>query len=315
MGNWAGEIQVDASGSVLGDRLLVRDAWLRYLGFAEQGLTITMGNQKTPFARSALASTTRRGLIERPATGERPFGAPGRTMSVQIEGRHDGERLQWAAAIGSALHAPDVLEIRIDGIADARDTWNDGLMGAGRIEWHPRGAVPRDQGDFTRSAFRVVTAASMYVWHNDGDRNLFTTDGTATSTLFADADRARGLEISTGLRGHGFSLDAAWQRISAHTVDPRFTGGIYRSGSALFYSTSIEAGYMVLPGKLEILGGFDTVDIEARPSLAYRPAFGVSWYVYQHRLKFQFSHRESFNVLGATDARGRSTTVQAQVAF
>jgi phosphate-selective porin len=137
--DWTGEIQIDAAQSVLGDRLLVRDAYVRYVGLADRGLTITVGNQKMPFSRSALAPSGRRGLIERPVPGERPFGAPGRAIAVQMEGRHEEQRLLWAAALASALHGPDVLEIRVDGLADSRETWNDGILGAGRFEWHPLG--------------------------------------------------------------------------------------------------------------------------------------------------------------------------------
>jgi hypothetical protein len=313
--DWTGQIQIDAASSLLGDRVIVRDAYLRYLGWTPRGVTVTMGNQKMPFSRAALVSAARRGLIERSAPGERPFGAPGRALAVQFEGRHRDQHVQWAAALASALHGPDVLEIRIDGLAESRDTWNEGVLGAGRIEWHPLGHMPRDQGDFARSALRLAVGAGAYAWHNDGDRNLFTADGTSTSTLFADADDARGLEISGGLRGYGFSLDASWQRISASTIDSRVNAGIYQNGAAVFHVTGVEGGYMAIAGKLELLGSFDTLDIAARSSIAYRPAFGANWYVNQHRLKFQFMHREAFNVLGARGVRGHTTTVQTQLYF
>jgi hypothetical protein len=313
--DWTGQIQIDVAPSVGGDRVVVRDAYLRYLGWTPHGVTVTMGNQKMPFSRAALVSTARRGLIERSAPGERTFGAPGRALAAQFEGRHRDQHVQWAAALASVLHGPDVLEIRLDGLAESRETWNEGVLGAGRVEWHPLGNMPRDQSDFGRSALRVAVGGGAYAWHNDGDRNVFTSDGTSTSTVFADADDAQGIEISGGLRGHGFSLDASWQRISASTIDARVNAGIYQNGAAVFHVTGVEGGYMAIAGKLELLGSFDTLDIAARPSLAYRPALGVNWYVNQHRLKFQFMHREAFNVLGASGVRGHTTTVQTQLYF
>jgi hypothetical protein len=295
--------------------VVVRDAYLRYLGWTPRGLTVTIGNQKLPFSRAALISASRRGLIERTAPGERPFGTPGRALAVQIEGRHRSQHVQWAAALASALHGPDVAEIRIDGLAESKDTWNEGILGGGRVEWHPLGNTPRDQGDFGRGPLRVVVGAGAYRWQNDGDRNLFTTGGVATSAVFADADQAHGVEISAGLRGQGFSLDTSWQRTAARTLDAGFTGGIYQDGDAVLHVTGVESGYMAVPGTLEILAGFDTVDIAARPALAYRPSVGASWYVNQHRLKFQFTHREAFNVLGIDGVRGRTTTLQAQLYF
>ena len=313
--DWVGMMQIDAAAATLGDRVIVRDAYLRYLGWGARGLTVTIGNQKMPFSRFALTSATRRGLIERTAPGERPFGTPGRALAVQIEGRHRDQKVQWAAALASMLHGPDVAEIRFDGLAESRDTWNEGVLGGGRVEWHPLGNTPRDQGDFGRSPLRVAIGTGAYVWKNDGDRNLFTTNGSSTSTAFADADRAYGVELSGGLRGHGFSLEASWQRLDVHTIDPGVGAGVYRDGQALYCVTGVEAGYMPIAGKLELLGGFDTVDIAARPSVARRPSFGANWYVNQHRLKFQFMHREGFNVLGATGVRGRTSVVQTQLYF
>jgi phosphate-selective porin OprO and OprP len=313
--DWVGNVQLDASQTVVGDRLIVRDAYLRYLGWTPQGLIVTIGNQKLPYSRAALVSATRRGFIERNAPGERPYGTPGRALAIQIEGRHRDQHVQWAGAIASALHGPDVAEVRIDGLAESRETWNEGFLGAGRVEWHPLGNMTRDQGDFARSPLRAAIGAGAYQWKNDGDRNLFTTDGAATSVVFADTDRARGLEVSGGLRGHGFSVDASWHRIDAHTIDPAFNGGVYAHGDAVFHVTGIEAGYMLIPGKLEVLGGFDTVDVAARPSATQRPAFGANWYVNQHRLKFQFMQRETFNALGVRGARIHATVVQTQMIF
>jgi hypothetical protein len=55
--------------------------------------------------------------------------------------------------------------------------------------------------------------------------------------------------------------------------------------------------------------------VEALDAVAWRAAAGLNWYVYRHRLKFQFMHREAFNDLGVRDARARATYLQAQVGF
>jgi hypothetical protein len=313
--DWLGTMQVDVAPSTLGDRVIVRDAYVRYLGWSESGLTFTLGNQKPPFARGSLSSAARRGLIERPATGERLFGSPGRVLGAQIEGRHRDQHLQWAAAVAASYHAPDVFEIRLDGISESRDTWNEGVLSAGRFEWHPRGNTTRDQGDFARGPIRIVIGAGAYTWHNDGDRNTYTVDGINTSNTFADLDHASGLEVSGGLRGGGVTIDAGFHRIDAQTIDPAVTAGVYSNGDARMYVTGLEGGYMLPGGHVELLGGFDVIAITAQPSTMYRPAFGANWYINQHRLKFQFSHRETFNALGASGVRLHATTLQAQLVF
>ena len=270
--DWTGQLQIDVAPSVQGDRVVVRDAYLRYLGWTAQGLTVTIGNQKLPFSRAALISASRRGLIERGAPGERPYGTPGRALAVQIDGRHQDQHVQWAAALASALHGPDVLEIRLDGLPESRETWNEGVLGAGRVEWHPLGNTPRDQGDFNRGPLRVVVGAGAYVWQNDGDRNLFTTDGAATSTVFADADQAQGVEnqrwaawtrvltrrfVAAHRRHHDRRRLHRWhlrrrrRRVSGHRRRERLYGGAGQtrdSGRLRYHRHRRPAGACLSPG-------------------------------------------------------------------
>jgi hypothetical protein len=313
--DWAGALQVDMGPTIDGDRLHLRDAYVRYRGLAGHGITLTAGNQKVPFSRSVLEASSRRSLVERPFTGERAFGAPGRAFGVQADGRHRDHRLQWAAAVSSMRHAPDAAEIRFDGVTESDDNWNRGVMTTGRVEWHPEGAVPRDQGDFNRGAFRKMAGLAAYAWKNTGGRNLNTMSGRSTSTLLADLDMARAVELDSGIRGHGLSIDLAWSRISGRTLDPTFTRGIYHAGHTVLQQLGSEAGYMVLPRTLELLAGADSMSIAARDTLAYRLSVGTNWYMNGHRLKVGVMHRESFNVLGVRDARAHTTHVQAQVAF
>ena len=161
----------------------------------------------------------------------------------------------------------------------------------------------------------ITIAGGAYHWVNDGDNNLFTFAGHTTSLLAADLDRATGLEVSGGMRAPRLSLDAELHRITGRTIDSEFTGGLYRGGRTRLIKSSIEAGYMALAPHLELLGGLEALDVEAYASVTWRPAAGVSWYVYRHRLKFQFMHREALNDLGVRRARGHATYAQAQIAF
>jgi phosphate-selective porin OprO/OprP len=314
-GDWSATILIDFAGAVTGDRVKARDVYLRYTGLSTKGLTITVGNQKVPFSRSVLTSSRSRSFIERPFTGERAFGAIGRAIAAEVDGSHLAQRVQWSGAVASVLHAPDARELRLDGIADAEDTWNEGVMAVGRVEWHLRGPVARAQGDFTGGPFRVMTGAAAYVWKNDGDRNLFTRDGASSSTSFADLDTTRAVELDAAIRGHRLALDGSWSRVVASTVDPAFTGGLYLGGRTALHQTALEAGYMVVPHRVEILGGIDSLAITGRPSIAYRPTLGTTWYVNGQLLKFSVMHRESVNTLGARGVRARATYVQAQFAF
>ena len=54
---------------------------------------------------------------------------------------------------------------------------------------------------------------------------------------------------------------------------------------------------------------------DAWDSLSWRAAFGLNYYVLQHRLKFQFMQREVFNTLGVSHLRTHETFLQAQLVF
>lgn len=312
---WLGRVQADLAPATEGDGITVKDAWLRYTGLDDRGLTITIGNQKLPFSRSVLTSSSRRGLAERPLASERGFGSPGRSLSVKADGRL-AEAVRWSVAVASVHHRPDADQLRLDGRAEAEDDWNQGPFVNGRIEWHPRGTVPLEQGAFDVRDFRYTVAAATYYWRNDGDRNIYTDDDEhALDAEAVDLQDAVGFELSGAIRAPRTSIDIEFQRVSGSTVDNAFTGGIYKDGSTRLYKSGFEAGYMVIPPRLEVLGGFATLAIRDRDAIAYQPAVGLAWYLAQHRLKFQFMHREEFNAVGISGARARATFAQAQFAF
>jgi hypothetical protein len=313
--DWSTQLLVDFAPATRDGRVTMKDAWVRYSGWRERGVMLTLGNQKMPFSRSALTSTSRRALVERPITGERAFGAPGRALSAKLDGRVAGGAWQWSATVASMMHEPAADQIRLDGIADADRDSNEGVLAAGRVEWHPLGEVPRDQAAFDDTSLRFTVGVAGYLWENDGDRNLHTLDGVALFEHLVDLQHARAVEVSTGIRARRTSIDAEYHLVTGVTVDRGFSGGLFRAGHTRLHEFGVEGGYMILPQRLEALGGFDTLAATTYESLAYRPAIGVNWYFLRHTIKLQIMHRESFNARGAIDARVRSTFVQVQFGF
>jgi hypothetical protein len=111
------------------------------------------------------------------------------------------------------------------------------------------------------------------------------------------------------------SVDAEFHRVTGDTLDPLFTGGLFDAGHTRLFKYAVECGFMIVPARVEVVGAFDLLDISARDAFAKRPAFGLNYYVMQHRLKFQVMHRETFNVLGVSGERSHSTFVQAQFIY
>jgi hypothetical protein len=114
-----------------------------------------------------------------------------------------------------------------------------------------------------------------------------------------DLDSAGGLELSAGLRGHGFSADIEFQQISGDTVDPMFTGGIYLNGTTDLDIYSFEAGYMV--GKrVELVAGLDSLDADNFSESTDRTSLGLNYYFNKHKTKFQLTYRQSENIDGVS---------------
>ena len=308
--DWTTALQIDVAPVASGDsnRLIVKDAFLRFTGWEDHGVLLTIGNQKTPFSRSLLASSSRRALVERPFTGDRGLGSPGRTLGIRGEGWHQGRRLYWSSSLGSAHVSPDHDEIRVEGVADAGDGWNEGPIVSARIEAHPHGEVPRTQGDFTNGPFRWTVGAGFYRWWNDDD--VVPAGGVA-----ADATRVTGLEVSGGIRGRGLSIDGEYQHTSASSLNSSLDAGLYREGHASLDKASVEAGYLLVGRHLEALLGLDIANAPAYATPWRRLAPGLNWYVNAHSLKFSLMHRESFDDQGVRRARSRATYLQAQISF
>jgi phosphate-selective porin OprO and OprP len=303
---WEGVVQVDVGPVASGDRLIVKDAYLRYTGLASRGLAITIGNQKMPFSRSVLTSSSRRSVIERPFPGDKNFGSPGRSIGVKVDGWTPAKKLIWSGAVASTLHAPDLARIRLDGLPEAEQDWNQGAFVGGRLELHPFGEVALPQADFRRGPFRATAAVAAFAWRNDGDVN---------SGSPADLDRASAFEVSGALRGRGVSLDVELDRVSGETVDASAAGGLVSGGRLRLTKAAVEGGYMIVPRRIEIVGSIDRLAADALASPVRRAAVGASWYLREHSVKLQVLHRESFSDGGTDGLRARATFVMTQLAF
>lgn len=312
---WAGTIIFDLAPSISGDKIVVKDANLQYLGWRDRGLTFTIGNQKPPFSRSLLTSSARRQIVERTFAGDRSLGSLGRAIGVKVDGTNRHHTFTWSGELASSLHAPDASQIRVDGLTEAGTDWNEGVLVVGRVEWHPRGEVPREQGDIQGSGWKFSTALAAYAWHNDGDSNLYTDHGLSTSSSRADASDVRAIEVSGGVRGHRLSIDAEFEHVTSHALDTRFSGGLYEAGLAVVSKAGVEAGCMLVPRRLEVVGSADVASAGTYDRPWRRVATGLSWYVDGHDLKFQVMQRLSRDDRGVDHARSSATYVQAQFAF
>lgn len=287
--NWLAKFQFDLGKAEDGDEVAVKDAYMQYLGWANH--TVTIGNAKTPFSREFLASSKRQQLVERSFSGDHNYGSPDRQLGVRLDGSARDKKITYAFAVGSEDLDPDVRKLDFDSPANTSSDWNQGIVIAGRADFHPLGYMAFDQADFRSDTWKYNISVALFHWSNDNDNNTYTdpVTGLTTSTSRVDLDNADGIELSAGLRGMGFSADIELHRISAETVDPTFTGGVYLNGMTDLDIVSFEAGYML--GDVEIVAGWDSLDADNYATSTDRTSVGLNWYLHKHNTKLQTTYR------------------------
>ncbi len=311
--DWYGKIQFDFGKGVDSDEVAVKDAFMQYTGWKNMKLTI--GNSKTPFSREFLTSSKRQQTVERGFVGNHNFGTPDRQLGFKLEGQNDTKKITYALAAGAQHHDPDARRMDFDTPVNNKADWNEGLVLAGRVDFHPQGYVKFDQGDFNSGPVKFNFSLAAFNWTNDDDNNTRTVGGVSTSSSKADLDSADGLEVSAGLRGNGLSIDAEYQMVSGDTVDKNFTGGLYLNGSTDLDKFQIEGGFMLPSNRFEIVGKWETLDASNYVDAWEAYEAGVNYFWNKHKAKVQFTFRHGENVLGAVGSEVDTTFLQFQYVF
>ncbi len=314
--NWYGKIQFDFGKAEDDNEVAVKDAYLKYSGFNVKNLSLSIGNTKTPFAREFLTSSKRQQLVERTFSGDHNYGSPDRQLGLRLDGKSGSKKVGYSVAVGAESHDPAASKLDFDSPANEQSDWNEGYVFAGRVDFHPLGAMKFDQGDFKSDEWKCTVGASAFTWSNDDDVNTYTdpVTGLTTSTSKVDLDQATGYELSGGVRGKGLSFDLAYQTINAETVDTGFTGGIYSSGETDLDKLTFEAGYM-LAKNFEIAAGYESQDADNYATEWERMNVGLNWFFNKHKAKVQLTYRMGENVDGVDGADTDTTYLQSQFVF
>ena len=312
--DWLGKIQFDFGESEDDDEVKVKDAYIQFLGLEKHKVYI--GNAKAPYSREFLASSKRQQLIERSFGGSHNFGSPERQLGLRIDGHARSRKITYAGSVGVESHDPAVERMDFDSPVNNESDWNEGWLVAGRIDFHPLGFMTFDQADFHTEEWKFNVSLAAFTWTNDEDVNTLTDpNGVSTSTEEVDLDSANGFEISSGLRGKGFSVDAEYQMVSGDTVDPDFTGGLYRDGTTDLDILALEGGYVLPRAPVEFVVGWDSLDADDYESAWKRTSVGVNWYWNKHKAKVQTTYRMSENFLGEDGEDLNEIIAQIQFVF
>lgn len=314
--NWVGKMALEFGRTIDADEVTIKDAYIAYTGWGDD-LTLFVGHTKTVYSREFQNPSTHQYFAERSFAGGRAFGRPDRMLGLRLDGLAADRTLRYQVNFGAEKHAPDA-DVMVFGstlVQDA-DDWNEGWIGAARIDVMPLGYVPLDETDFRTERFRLLVGASAYAWENDGDVNDYTDgSGRAIGQSFADLDRARGYAVTAGVRGHGLSVDGHYRQVRGETVDPTFTGGLYVGGRTDLEVATLQGGYLLPGDRFELVAGWTSVDADGYAVAWTRSSLGLNYYWNRHNLQLQTSFERWADAGGVRGDDANVLFVQMQFVF
>ena len=312
--DWLGKFQWDMGKAEDSNEIAVKDAYMQYKGF--EGVQISVGNKAFPFSREYLTSSKKTQLVERTFVGDHNYGTPDRTLGAHLTGGVLDKKLTYGFSVASSSIDPDAKKLDFDSPVNRNEDFNEGWIAGGRVDFHPFGQLKMEQGDFKRE-LKATIGVAAFTWSNDDDNNSKTDAATGLSldAKKADVDSVTGFEVSAALRVAGFSADAQYNLFQAETVDGAFTGGIYKNGETDLENYAVEAGYMVVPAKLELVAGYEWQDADNYADEWIRTSVGANYFFEKHDIKLQTTYRMGESLNGVEGKDADELFVQAQYVF
>lgn len=310
--DWKGKFQFDLGKASGDNEIAIKDAYMQYTG--NKNMKVTIGNANFPFSREFLTSSKYQQLVERTFVGDHDYGTPDRNVGIHLSGDSSGKKLVWGASLGAASIDPDKNKLDFDTPVNRNSDFNEGWMIGGRVDFQPMGPMKFAQGDFSGDA-RVAVGVGAFSWSNDDDNNTYTPGGVADGSGKPDIDSVTGLEVSGAFRKSGFSVDAQYNSFDVDTVDSAFSGGMYTGGSTKLENWAIEGGYMIVPGKLELVAAYQSQDADGYADEWTRSSVGANWFINKHDTKVQLTLQNGKSVHGVSNNDEKEVFLQAQYVF
>ncbi len=307
--DWKGKIQWEMGKAKGDNELAVKSAYMQYKGFSSG--KITFGNVKMAFSRENLTSSKRQQLVERTFVGDHNYGVAEYMVGLRFDGYAADKKVTYTLSAGGMNIDPDDKKLDFDTPVNTAKDWNQGWVFGGRIEYHPFGYLPFSQGDFEREQKRTI-GLGAFSWSNDDDKNGYI---QSPQTGKADVDSANGVELSVAYRNVGFSADAQYNLINASTVDGTYSGGIFEDGETSITQMSLKGGYMVIPSRLELVAGVQSMDADGYSKTWTRNSVGINWFLHKHDIKVQFTYRQGKNLNGKDGDDQNDLFLQTQYVF
>jgi len=308
--DWKGKFQWDMGKAKGYNEVAIKDAYMEYSGF--NNMKIKLGNYVFPFSREFVTSSKYQQFVERTFVGDRNYGTPDRNLGIHASGHNASDRLTWGVSIASASIDPSNSKLDFDSPVNKDKDFNEGWMIGGRIDFHPFGKLKFSQGDFKQEQKATIGLAA-FTWNNDGD--VQNNKLPPPDTKDTDVDAVTGFEVSGAYRNKGFSTDLEYNRFDSELKDNTVTSGLYKNGETTLENWMVKGGYMVIPGKLELVLGYSSQDADNYAEAWTRFSGGVNWFVHKHDVKYQLTYRQNSDKNGVKGDDETEIFAQAQYVF
>jgi len=307
--DWKAKLQWEMGKGKDDNELSVKSAYMQYKGFSHGVLTI--GNTKSGYSRESLNSSKKTQLVERTFVGDHNYGVAEYMLGVRFDGHARDKKIGYIFNAGGMNLDPDDSKLDLDTPVNNNEDWNEGWVVAGRIDYHPFGHLALSQGDF-KGEQKATISLGAYSWSNDGDNDTYI---ETPKTGKADVDSVNGAEISAAYRNAGFSVDAQYNLINASTVDNDYSYGIFKNGDTTLTQMALEGGYMVIPSRLELVIGIESMDADGYAEVWTRNSVGANWFLHKNDIKVQLTYRQGKNLKGEDGKDQDELFLQTQYVF
>lgn len=316
-GDWRAKVSYEASDYNI---RTLKDAYIEYRG--TESLRVKLGNDKVPFSRERMTSSSSQQLPERSLAGENNWGAPGNQPGLHLQYLPADAWNFSLSVVQADLYSDGYSEIRFvspwERTRISSEALNSGTMVAGRVDFHLGRGAAYKQGDFKRN-FGATFSGAAFSWQADDD----------TPTLLDHYADASGFEVSAGFRGHGVSLDIEYHvveaGINADKLDqeikdfllsnsenqtPSLTANLLANNDAGLTVLHVDTGYMLIDDRLELVASYQRLSSDAENRTSSFPSantwqdswtvgeVGVNYFFDKHRHKIQLSYRDEDSIQG-----------------
>jgi phosphate-selective porin OprO/OprP len=304
-------VQVDLAKS--GTAQMLDDAWINYR-FTDAA-QIQTGQFKMPFSREELTSDGALQFVDRASAVD--VFKPSYDIGAMLQGKTAGGKFAYNAGLfnGTGQSYPH--------------TTNSGAWAA-RVVFNPFGEMRYSEADLENTPSPLLSLGANY-FANTLKRNGNATflDTTTTTPPYAGTggwlgqaaantaifDNTERVDVGT----YGFDAAFKWRGFSAQgeyfggKAEGQTRGTVHSRG---YYG---QAGYFLLPKKLEVAARYSSVDPnrEKTQDLQVQVTGAVSYYFEGHNLKLQGDYTNIHTQLaaGKQPTNDKQVRVQAQLAF